>query len=390
MSITPTSSAWIDEDLRDVAELAATFFVKEVAPLEEKFKAQGFPDKALYARAGELGLSGMSIPEEYGGGGGTFANLAVLLQEQTTAGAGSLGFAVSEGIVAHYLLAYASEEQKKRWLPKICSGEWVGAIAMTEPGTGSDLQAITTKAVREGDEYVISGSKIFISNGQLCDLVIIAAKTDTSQGAKGISLLVAEVGDNPPGFNRGRKLAKLGLKGQDTSELYFDGLRVPAENILGTEKNGSREGQGFYQLMTQLPQERLITAILAQAISEAAVAATLDYTKTREAFGKPLFELQNTRFELAECATITRVNRVFLDDCITRHTTGGLDAATASMAKYWITDKTSEVVDRCLQLFGGYGYSTEYPIAEMYADNRVLRILAGANEVMKELIARSL
>jgi len=385
MSTTEFSSAWIDEDLHDVAALAKDFFTREVAPLESKFKEQGFPDKALYARAGELGLCGMSIPEEYGGGGGTFANLAVLLQEQTRADAGSLGFAVSEGIVAHYLLAYASEEQKQRWLPKLCSGEWVGAVAMTEPGTGSDLQAVTTRAVRDGGDYLVTGSKIFISNGQLCDLVVIVAKTDTSQGAKGISLLVAEVDGETPGFQRGSNLDKLGLKGQDTSELFFDNLRVPADNVLG-----GVEGQGFYQLMNQLPQERLITAILAQAMSEAAVAATLEYTKTREAFGKPLFELQNTRFELAECATITRVNRVFLDDCIARHVGGGLDASTASMAKYWITDRTSEVVDRCQQLFGGYGYMMEYPIAGMYADNRVLRVLAGANEVMKELIARSL
>ncbi|MHA7268811.1 acyl-CoA dehydrogenase family protein [Arthrobacter sp. HLT1-20] len=390
MSTTKFSSDWIDEDLRDVASLLKEFFSKEVAPLEEKFRAQGFPDKALYQRAGALGLTGMSIPEEYGGGGGTFANMALLLAEQTAAGAGGLGFAVSEGIVAHYLLAYASQEQKLAWLPKLCSGEWVGAIAMTEPGTGSDLQAITTRAVRDGDDYLVTGAKIFISNGQLCDLVIIAVKTDTAQGAKGISLLVAEVNDATPGFTRGRNLDKIGLKGQDTSELFFDNMRVPAANILGTKKGGTKEGQGFYQLMAQLPQERLITAILAQAMSEAAVEAALEYTKTREAFGKPLFELQNTRFELAECATITRINRVFLDDCIVKHINGGLDAATASMAKYWVTDRTAEVVDRCQQLFGGYGYCLEYPIAGMYADNRVLRVLAGANEVMKELIARSL
>ncbi len=385
MSTTLFSASWIDEDLADVGRLLQDFFVKEVAPREEKFRAQGFPDRELYERAGELGLCGMSIPEAYGGGGGTFAHLALLLQEQTAAGAGSLGFAVSEGIVAHYLLAYATEEQKVRWLPKLCSGEWVGSIAMTEPGTGSDLQAIATQARRDGDQYVVNGSKTFISNGRLCDLAVIAVKTDSTMGAKGISLLVAEVGADTPGFTRGRNLEKIGLKGQDTSELFFEDLRIPAGNILG-----GAEGLGFYQLMAQLPQERLITAILAQSISEAAVTAALEYTKTREAFGKPLFDLQNTRFELAECATITRVNRVFLDDCITRHVAGGLDAAAASMAKYWITERTGEVVDRCQQLFGGYGYCVEYPIAGMYTDNRVLRVLAGANEVMKELIARSL
>jgi len=376
---------WSDDELEAVRALARTYFEKEVAPNEEKYAAQGHPDKSLYARAGQLGLLGMSVPEEYGGGGGTFANLAVLIAEQVRAGADSLGFAVSEGIVAHYLLAYATEEQKKRWLPKLCSGDWVGSIAMTEPGTGSDLQAIATRARRVGDEYLVTGAKTFISNGRLCDLLIIAAKTDTSLGAAGVSLLVAEVGDETPGFSRGRILRKLGQKSQDTTELYFDELRVPAAHVLG-----GQEGRGFYQLMEQLPQERLLTAIIGQAITEAAVALAVGYTKEREVFGRPLFALQNTRFELAECATIARVNGVFLDDCIERHLRGDLDATTASMAKYWITDRTGEVVDRCQQLFGGYGYCVEYPIARLYVNNRVLRVLAGANEIMKELIARSL
>ena len=376
---------WSDDELEAVRALARRYFEKEVTPNEEKYAAQGHPDKSLYARAGQLGLLGMSVPEAYGGGGGTFANLAVLIAEQVRAGADSLGFAVSEGIVAHYLLAYATEEQKKRWLPKLCSGEWVGSIAMTEPGTGSDLQAIATRATRVGDEYLVTGAKTFISNGRLCDLLIIAAKTDTSLGAAGVSLLVAEVGDDTPGFSRGRILRKLGQKSQDTTELYFDELRIPAAHVLG-----GQEGRGFYQLMEQLPQERLLTAIIGQAITEAAVALAVEYTKDREVFGRPLFALQNTRFELAECATIARVNGVFLDDCIERHLRGDLDAATASMAKYWITDRTGEVVDRCQQLFGGYGYCVEYPIARLYVNNRVLRVLAGANEVMKELIARSL
>jgi acyl-CoA dehydrogenase len=376
---------WSDDELEAVRDLTRTYFEKEVAPNEEKHAEQGYPDKRLYARAGQLGLLGMSIPEAYGGGGGTFANLVVLIQEQIRSGGGSMGFAVSEGIVAHYLLEYATEEQKLRWLPRLCSGEWVGAIAMTEPGTGSDLQAIATRAELVGDKYVVSGAKTFISNGHLCDLLIIAVKTDTSQRAAGMSLLVAEVGDDTPGFTRGRILKKVGQKGQDTTELFFDELRIPADHVLG-----GQEGLGFHQLMEQLPQERLITAIIAQSLTEAAVALTIDYTKERQAFGRPLFALQNTRFELAECATIARVNGVFLDDCIERHLRGELDAATASMAKYWITDSTSKVVDRCQQLFGGYGYCLEYPIARMYADNRVLRVLAGANEVMKELIARSL
>ena len=381
----PGRPRWSDDELEAVRALARTYFEKEVTPNEERYAAQGHPDKSLYARAGQLGLLGMSVPEEYGGGAGTFANLAVLIAEQVRAGADSMGFAVSEGIVAHYLLAYATEEQKKRWLPKLCGGEWVGSIAMTEPGTGSDLQAITTRARRVGDEYLVTGAKTFISNGRLCDLLIIAAKTDTSLGAAGVSLLVAEVGDDTPGFARGRILRKLGQKSQDTTELYFDELRVPAAHLLG-----GQEGRGFYQLMEQLPQERLLTAIIGQAITEAAVALAVDYTKERQVFGRPLFALQNTRFELAECATIARVNGVFLDDCIERHLRGELDAATASMAKYWITDRTGEVVDRCQQLFGGYGYCVEYPIARLAVNNRVLRVLAGANEIMKELIARSL
>ncbi|MBS9534805.1 acyl-CoA dehydrogenase family protein [Mycobacterium sp. M1] len=375
----------VDSELSAVAELARNYFTSEVLPNEPRHAEQGHPDPALYRRAGELGLSGMSIPEEFGGGGGDFGHLAVLVHEQVSAGAGSLGFAISEGIVAHYLLAYASDEQKHRWLPKLCSGEWVGAIAMTEPGTGSDLQAISTRAVRDGDDYVVSGAKTFITNGWLCKLLIIAARTGEGEGAQGLSLLVAEVDDDTPGFQRGRILHKVGQKGQDTAELFFDQLRIPAANLLG-----GVPGKGFYQLMAQLPQERLITAIIAQAMSETALTAAVEYTKSRTAFGKPLFALQNTRFELAECATINRINRCFLDQCIADHRAGGLDATTASMAKYWITDRTSEVVDRCQQLFGGYGYCTEYPIANLYADNRVLRVLAGANEVMKELIARSL
>ncbi|AXH96281.1 acyl-CoA dehydrogenase family protein [Ornithinimicrobium avium] len=377
-------SRWSDDDLEDVRHLVATYFAKDVLPSAARHLEQGHPDRELYRRAGEVGILGMSVPAAYGGGGGTFAHEAVLIEEQVRAGDVSMGFAVDVGIAAHYLAAYATEEQKLRWLPEVCRGESVLSIAMTEPGTGSDLQAITTRAVREGEEYVISGAKTFISNGHLCDLVIIAARTGEA-GAAGISLIVAEVDDDTPGFTRGRILGKMGQKGQDTAELFFDGLRVPAGNLLGPT-----EGQGFYQLMEQLPQERLITAVIAQASIESAVAKTIDYTKERHAFGKPLLALQNTRFELAECATISRVCRTFLDDCIEKHVAGQLDATTASMAKYWISDQATIVADRCLQLFGGYGYMDEYPISHIYTDVRVLRILAGANEVMKELIARSL
>ncbi len=378
-------SPWRTQEHDDLADLARTFFRKEVIGEEEHFAAQGYPDPALYRRAGDLGLLGLSIPEEYGGGGGTFLHEAVLFEEQADAGDGALGLGVHCGIVLGYLLHYGSEEQKRRWLPPLCSGEVVGAIAMTEPGGGSDLQAIRTRAVRDGDEYVVSGSKTFITNGFLAGLVIIAVKTDPALGAAGTSLLVAEVTDDTPGFRRGRVLNKLGLKGNDTAELFFDGMRVPAANLLGPV-----EGRGFVQLMEQLPQERLVIAIGAVAAMERAVRLTVDYTKQRTAFGKTLFEQQNTRFTLAECATLARTGRVFLDDCLTRHTSGGLDVATAAMAKYWLTESQGTVIDRCLQLFGGYGYTMEYPIAHMYADARVQKIYAGANEVMKELVARSL
>jgi acyl-CoA dehydrogenase len=293
--------------------------------------------------------------------------------------------AVHSSIIAPYLHQFGTEDLKQRVLPKAATGEMVLSIGMTEPGTGSDLQNIKTRAIREGDEYVITGSKIFITNGWLCDGILIAAKTDPTKGAAGVSLIFAEVGDQTPGFKRGRILNKIGGKAQDTAELFFDGLRVPASNLLG-----EAEGQGFYQMMQLLAQERLVTGILAVAMMENAVRLTVEYTKGREAFGKPLFAMQNTKFELAECATIAKVSRIFLDDCIGKHLRGELDIPTAAMSKYWLTDQLGIVVDRCLQLFGGYGYMTEYPISQLYTGARVLRILAGSNEVMKDLIARSL
>jgi len=376
---------WMDDELDAVADLARSFFEKEVSPHQQKFEKRGYPDKALYGRAGELGLLCMSIPEEYGGGGGRFTHEAVLFTEQVRAGDNSMHLGVDSVIVPHYILAYGSEEQKARWIPKIAAGEWVSAIAMTEPGTGSDLQNITTRAVRDGDDYLISGAKTFISNGYHCDLVIVAVKTDPTARAAGVSLIVAEVSDETPGFTRGRIIEKIGQKGQDTTELFFDNLRVPATNLLGPA-----EGQGFAQLMTQLALERVILGVSAVAAMERAVDLTVAYTKDRKAFGKSLFDLQNTRFELAECATIARIARGFLDDCIEKLLRGELDVATASMCKYWLSDQQCSVIDRCLQLYGGYGYTTEYPIARMYADARVQRIYAGANEVMKELIARTL
>ncbi|MGV9409363.1 acyl-CoA dehydrogenase family protein [Nocardia sp. NPDC003693] len=377
--------AWSDNEVEAVRGLAKTFFEKEVVPHEDKFIEQGHPDRELYRRAGELGLLCAAIPAEYGGGGGTFAHEAAIIEAQCQQGDGAMGMPVHSSIIAPYIHEFGSEELKRSVLPRAASGEMVLSIGMTEPGTGSDLQAIKTRAVREGDEYVITGSKIFISNGWLCDGIILAVKTDPSLGAAGVSLIFAEVGDDTPGFTRGRILSKMGGKGQDTAELFFDGLRVPASNLLG-----SAEGQGFYQMMQMLAQERLVTAIMAVAMTERAVELTIEYTKGREAFGKPLFAMQNTRFELAECATIAKVGRVFLDDCIDKHLRGELDIPTAAMSKYWLTDQLGNVVDRCLQFFGGYGYMTEYPIAQLYTGARILRILAGANEVMKDLIARSL
>ncbi|MCC3329533.1 acyl-CoA dehydrogenase family protein [Nocardia abscessus] len=381
--MTTYRSAWLDDDLDALRELARSFFAKELTPNIDKFIEQHHVDRDFWTKAGALGLLCVSIPEEYGGGGGTFAHEAVLIEEQAKAFDTSWGATLHSGIVAHYLLHYGTEEQKRQWLPKMASGEVVGAIAMTEPGTGSDLQNVKTKAIRDGDEYVVNGSKTFITNGSQADLIIVVAKTDTSAGAGGISLILVEA--DRPGFRRGRVLDKVGQKGQDTSELFFEDVRVPVANLLGT-----REGQGFIQLMQQLPQERLIIAVGSVAAMEAALEVTLRYTKERHAFGKPVFAFQNTKFKLAEVATEARVARVFLDDCIVRHLRGDLDIPTVAMAKWWTTDRAASVADECLQLHGGYGYMSEYPISRMWTDNRVQKIYGGTNEIMKEIIARSL
>ncbi|WP_132993760.1 acyl-CoA dehydrogenase family protein [Gordonia zhaorongruii] len=375
--------SWEDDDLTALREMARAFCEKEIAPNTERYIEQHGVDRGLWNKAGQLGLLGMSIPEEYGGGGGTFAHEAVLIEEQARVVDSSWGQALHNGIVAHYVLGYGSEEQKKKWLPKMASGEVVGAIAMTEPGTGSDLQNVKTKAVKDGDDYIIDGSKTFITNGGQADLVIVVAKTDTSEGAKGISLILVET--DREGFSRGRILDKVGMRGQDTAELNFTGVRVPQSNLLGEQ-----EGLGFIQLMQQLPQERLIIAVGSVAGMESALEKTLEYTKERTAFGRPVFGFQNTKFKLAEVATEARIARVFLDDCLEKHLRGELDIPTVAMAKWWTTERAMQVADTCLQLFGGYGYMNEYPIARMWADNRVQMIYGGTNEIMKEIISRSL
>lgn len=382
MTDTARKPVWENEELTMFRDAVRRFIAAEVVPHDERWREQHHVDRAFWNKAGAMGILCPSIPEAYGGGGGTFAHEAVIGEELAAVGCSSFGQTVHGGIVAHYLLAYGNEEQKQRWLPGLCSGDMVGAIAMTEPGTGSDLQGVKTRAVPDGDYYVVNGSKIFISNGIQADLIIVVAKTDPTAGAKGISLIVVDAATS--GFKRGRTLDKIGLKGQDTAELFFEDVRVQAANLLG------EPGQGFVQLMKQLPQERIGIALQAQASMEAAVACTLNYVKERKAFGQAIFDFQNTRFKLAECQTITRVTRAFIDECIVRHVDGKLGAADASMAKYWATEQLGKVVDECLQLHGGYGYMNEYPIARMYADARVSRIYGGTTEIMKELIARSL
>ncbi len=376
--------AWMSEDLVLLEEQARRFMQAEFVPHLDKWHDDHMYPREVWTKAGEAGLLCASMPEEYGGAGGTFAHEAIINREYSLAGFDTFGAPLHSGIVAPYILHYGTDEQKKRWLPKLATGELVGAIAMTEPGTGSDLQGVRATAVKSGNRYVLNGSKTFITNGQHANLIVVVAKTDPKERAKGISLMVVET-DDAPGFRRGRKLKKLGMDSADTSELFFDDVSLPTENLLGTE-----EGQGFTQLMNELPQERLIVALHAVAMMERALALTVDYVKQRKAFGKAIIEFQNTQFELADIKTETTVGKVFIDHCIERHIAGQLDTVTASMAKTWATDMLGKVTDRCLQLFGGYGYMDEYPISRLYRDARVMRIYAGTNEIMKLVIARSL
>nr|WP_187701904.1 acyl-CoA dehydrogenase family protein [Dietzia sp. E1] len=375
--------AWETDDHRLLREHARAFFAKEMTPNQEKWAAQKHVDRETWLRTGEAGLICLDVPEEYGGQGGDPGMEYLVTEELVYSGDTAFGMGVGSTITPHYVANYATEEQKKAWLPKMCSGEWISAIAMTEPGAGSDLKGVRTTAKRDGDSYVINGSKTFISNGGSADFVVVAAKTDPDAGHKGMALFAVEA--STPGFERGRVLEKMGRHGADTAELFFNDMRVPAANLLGGE-----EGQGFYQLMNQLPRERLAIAVDALAMAEAAVVETIAYTKERQAFGQPVLDFQNTRFELAHCKTQVMATRTFVDYCIQLEIAGELDAVTASMAKMQATDMLDDVVDRCLQLFGGYGYMMEYPITQKFAAARVMRIYGGTNEIMKEVIGRAL
>ena len=379
------SAAWIDDELAIVGDQVARFLDREFVPLAEQWDRDGKIDRDAWLKAGEAGILCAGIPAEYGGGGGTRAHEAVIAQEVTRAGLGGsfgVGNMVSSSIVGHYILAYGTDEQKQRWLPAMARGERIGAIAMTEPGAGSDLQNIRTNASAVQGGWLLNGQKTFISNGQTADLVVVVARTGEA-GAKGMSLLVVET-DGADGFRRGRNLDKIGLHGQDTSELFFDDVFVPEDNLLGSL------GCGFVQLMHQLAWERVVIALDATINMERAVSLTTAYVRERQAFGKPLFDFQNTQFVLADCATQATVARAFLDSLMVKLLAGELDAVTAAKAKLWTTETAFKVIDACQQLFGGYGYMTEYPIARLFADARVSRVYGGASEVMKLIIARAL
>ena len=381
MSIEAFASNWMTEEHSMVYDSALKMF-KSWEDKDEQWRENGMIDRAAWHEAGDMGFLCASMPEEYGGGGGDFGHEAAILLAQAQANQAGFGGMVHSGIVAPYILKHGTEEQKKAWLPKLATGESVGAIAMTEPTTGSDLQAIKTYAVKDGDDYIINGSKTFITNGQHTNLIVLACKTDREQGAQGVSLIVVET-DGLEGFERGRNLKKTGLSSQDTSELFFSNVRVPQKNVLG-----GVEGLGFIQMMQELPQERLIIALSGCGAIKLALELTLEYVKEREAFGKSIWKFQNTRFKLAEVQADYLAVKALCDSAVEAMINGTLTAPQASLIKYWVTERQCNVMDECLQLFGGYGYMTEYPIARMYADARVQKIYGGTNEIMKELASR--
>jgi long-chain-acyl-CoA dehydrogenase len=377
------ASTFYGQDHEDFRLTARAFLEKEVKPFHDQWEKDGQVDREVWRKAGTAGLLCFDVDEQYGGAGvEDFRYNVVLTEEIVRAGASGLGFGVHTDVIVPYITSLANDEQKRRWLPGLVSGDLISAIAMTEPGAGSDLQGIRTSAVDKGDHYVLNGSKTFISNGILSDLVIVVARTDPDAGHQGISLLVVERGMD--GFERGRNLDKIGLKAQDTAELFFDNVHVPKENLLGPE------GSGFVSLMENLPQERISIAAIAVAASEAVLELCLDYARTREAFGKPIGSFQHNRFLLAEMATEVHIARVFLNDCVTKLNAGQVDTSLASMAKWWTTELQTKVVDRGVQLFGGYGYMTEYPIAKAFVDSRIQTIYGGTTEIQKEIIGRML
>ena len=382
MNAMPDIPTWADDETLTMFREAAGRFFDRHAPAEalERWREAGAVDREFWLEAGAAGLLAPSVPEEYGGAGGDFRHELVVIEEIGRRGLEGFGAPVHSGIVVPYLTHFASEEQKRAWLPKVVSGEMVLALAMTEPGAGSDLRGMRTRAVRDGGHYVLDGQKTFISNGQTADLVVVACKTEDGR----ISLLVLETAETP-GFTRGRNLNKMGREAQDTSELFFEGARVPVANLLG-----GVEGAGFDQMVAALPQERLVIAAMAQAMMERAVDLTLTYTKERHAFRQPLFEFQNTQFKLAEAATQVAAGRAFIDSCVVRHLAGALDPVAAAKVKLWVTEAQWRVIDDCLQLFGGYGYMDEYPISRLLRDARIDRIHGGASEIMKIIIARAL
>ncbi|MFC5142123.1 acyl-CoA dehydrogenase family protein [Actinomycetospora rhizophila] len=369
------------DEHNDFRQMVRDFLEKEAVPHHPEWEKQGHVSREIWQAAGSTGLLGMDVPESYGGGGSPDLRFQwIVTEEVARAGTSGLGFTLHNDVIAPYLIELADDEQKQRWLPRFCSGEMITAIAMTEPGTGSDLQGIQTRAVRDGDEWVINGQKTFITNGIMSDLVIVVCKTDADAGAHGFSLIVVE--RDTPGFERGRNLEKIGMSAQDTAELSFTDVRVPASNLLG------EEGKGFIYLMQNLPRERLSIAVGATAGAERVLEDTITYVKERTAFGKPLAKLQTVRFTTAELATKLAVTRTFVDRCITELNEGKLGPADASMAKYWASESAKEVIDSCLQLHGGYGYMKEYPVAKAYLDTRVQTIYGGTTEIMKEIIGR--